>query len=118
MQTPSPFWSAQVPPEQFAAWLAPRLSRMGLRALQTFDLHDARMAAGECQCPHHGTSACDCQMVVLLVYAASSPPVTMVIHGSEGTTWVSLVDRPGQRADGATMLAIKRALEWDAALPA
>lgn len=118
MYAPSPFWSAQVPCEQFVSWFEPRLELLGLGALQTFDLHDARLAAPDCACPHHGTAECDCQMVVLLVYADAHPPVTLVLHGNDGKTWVSVIDRPDQRADAGTMLVIRRALEDEPLSPA
>ena len=64
---------------------------------------------------HAPTTAleCDCQMVVLLVYAPVGAPVSLVIHGNDGQSWLSLVDRPDQRADPATMLAIQMALRTD-----
>jgi hypothetical protein len=36
--------------------------------------------------------ACDCQMVVLLVYGKENLPVSLVAHGHNGQTWFSLVE--------------------------
>jgi hypothetical protein len=114
MDTLTPPWSVHVPCETSAQWLEDRLSCAGLRAVRTFDLHDARPASPECACPHHGTAACDCQMVVILVYAEARLPVTMVVHGNDGQSWISVIDRPDQRADPSTIAAIQRALEAEA----
>jgi hypothetical protein len=92
-------------------WLQRRLSHAGLRLLRTFDLHDARLPTAACECPHHGTNQCDCQMVVALVYAESAVPVTLVLHGSDGRSWISVIDHPDQPADPGTIIAIQRALE-------
>jgi hypothetical protein len=90
--------------------LTDALARAGLRVLRTFDLHDARAAIGDCPCPHHGLEACDCQMLVLLVYGQASLPATLVLHGSDEQTWISLVNNPVQPVDPATGRAIERAL--------
>ncbi|HSR21246.1 MAG TPA: hypothetical protein VLL49_10060 [Anaerolineales bacterium] len=113
MNALTPFWSVNEPCDQSLHWLQRRLARAGLRQLQTFDLHDARLGTAACDCPHHGTRSCDCQMVVLLVYEEGHPPVTLVVHGNDQESWVSVIDRPDQRADPQTILAIRRALEAD-----
>jgi hypothetical protein len=71
-----------------------RLAEAGLRIVQTFDLQDARRAHGDCACPHHGSAHCDCQMVVLLIYAEGLQPVSLVAHGNESKTWLALVEAP------------------------
>ncbi len=91
-------------------WLSRRLTRLGLRVMQTFDLQDARLPLEDCTCPHHGTDDCDCQMVVVLVYGKAAQPATLMLHGHDGQTWISLVDRPDQAADPALVAAIRNAL--------
>jgi len=103
-------WSIAKPCDEAVRWLQARLLQMGLRALRTFDLHDARLGAADCPCPHHGTDNCDCQMVVLLVYEAEVAPVTLVLHGNAHDSWISVIDRPEQRAAPATVAAVQRAL--------
>jgi hypothetical protein len=71
-------------------WANSQLLQAGLRTMQTFDLSAARAGAHDCCCPHHGTAQCDCQMVVLLVYGTDKEPETLILHGSEGKTWLSL----------------------------
>ena len=92
-------------------WAKKQLSQASLRAVQTFDLHSTRHALEECPCPHHGTDRCDCQMVVLLVYANTAEPVTLILHGNDGRTWLSLVDHPDQQPNKDATRAIQRALE-------
>ena len=68
-----------------------QLTRAGYRVVQTFDLHAARLAHPDCPCPHHGTDNCNCQMVVLLVYQKrGAAPATLVIHGQDNRSWLSL----------------------------
>lgn len=92
-------------------WTRSRLARAGLRSMQTFDLHMARHALGNCPCPHHGTAECDCQMVVLLVYGAADEPLTLILHGNEGVTWVSFAEEAGRKAAAKLLGAIRHALE-------
>ena len=92
-------------------WSSQNLTQNGLRVIQTFDLHTARHALKDCPCPHHGTSECDCQMVVLLVYGKAEGPVTLILHGYEGQTWMSLVSLPSQRVDPIIRSSIEQALQ-------
>ena len=110
MNALSPFLCVERPSQETLGWLKQRLSRLGLRALQTFDLHDARVGVSHCPCPHHGTSQCDCQMVVLLVYGSSAEPATLILHGNEGQTWLSLVNTPLQPLDSGLQVTIEQAL--------
>ena len=73
-----------------------RLSQSGLQVLQTFDLHETGRVETACTCPNHGTQQCDCQMVILLVYDKEDLPVSLVVHGHNGQTWLSLVESFGQ----------------------
>lgn len=88
-----------------------KLSQTGLRALQTFDLHTARLAQPECACPNHGTEDCNCQMVILMVYGESAEPVTLILHGNDGKTWFSIADDPYQTSDAKLAAEIKQVLE-------
>jgi hypothetical protein len=107
----SPFLSVPHPCEEAVIWLQRRLARNGLRALRTFDLQDARLSLEDCPCPHHGTDQCDCQLVVLLVYGKASEPVTLILHGYDGQTWISLADRAGQATDASTVATIQSAVD-------
>ena len=102
--------SVNRPCEQALDWLTAALGREGMRLLRTFDLQAARLAFGEWSCPHHGTGRCDCQMVVVLVYGKAAQPATLVLHGSDGQTWLSIVNNPLQRADPSMQSRIEQAL--------
>ncbi len=106
-----PFLSLSCSSDESLVWLKARLAAANLRVVQTFDLSTARHALGDCPGPHHGTGQCDCQMVVLLVYANGAEPATLILHGNDGQTWLSLVEQPGQRPDEGTVMTIQRALE-------
>ena len=107
----SPFLSINHPCEETLRWSREQLTRAGLRPVQTFDLHAARVASHDCPCPNHGTNECDCQMVVLLVYGKADEPMTLILHGNDGQTWLSLADVPQQRSDAKLSVEIKQALE-------
>lgn len=110
MTTPS-FLTVDLPCDMALQAAKKKLSQTGLRALQTFDLHTARLAQQECPCPNHGTEDCDCQMVVLMVYGETPEPATLILHGSDGQTRFSIADDPSQRADRKLVASIKQALD-------
>ena len=91
------------------------LTRSGLRVMETFDLHTARLGLADYPCPHHGTDECDCQMIVLLIYAdaagAAAEPSTLILHGNDGRTWFSLVNNPAQQANTRIQAAMESALK-------
>lgn len=74
-------------------WTTNRLREHGFEIKQTFNLKTAQVLQDECSCPHHGSKDCTCQMVILLAYTQSEQqPVTIVIHGRDGKTCLSLAD--------------------------
>jgi hypothetical protein len=87
-----------------------RLDAAGLQVVRSFDLKVVKSAHVGCNCPHHGTDQCDCQMVVLLVYGQDDPPVTLVVHGHDGQTQIALVDTPEQQSAPQLVHAILRAI--------
>lgn len=117
MNSTTPFFSTNHPYDEVLPWLKQQLGRAGLRMMQTFDLNTARLSLEDCPCPHHGTDQCNCQMVVLLIYGNEQQPVSLILHGNGGQTWLSLVDRPDQRAEEETVIAIHHALETEASAP-
>jgi len=87
------------------------LIEAGLRPVQTFDLHGARLVHDGCTCPNHGTAECDCQMIILLVYGEIAEPATLILHGNDGKTWVSVTNDPLHLPDQKLMSSLQRALE-------
>ncbi len=112
MNSFSPFFSADGSYDEVLPWLKQQLSGAGLRVMQTFDLRlTPSVQAGQYTCPHHGTDQCDCQMVVLLVYSNVPEPATLILHGNDGHTWLSLVDQPAHHADTKIVSTVQQALE-------
>lgn len=107
----SPFLSVNQPCDEALQWTKKRLLQADLRAVQTFDLHTARAGLRDYPCPNHGTNECDCQMVILLVYGKSEGPVTLILHGNDGQTRLSLIDTPLQRVDPEIQSSIEQALQ-------
>ncbi len=111
MNNLSPFLTLNCSCGEALQWTSQTLTQNGLRVIQTFDLNTARHTLEDCSCPHHGTSECDCQMMVLLVYGETGGPVTLILHGYEGQTWLSLVSPPLQQADPMIQSSIEQALQ-------
>lgn len=110
MSSLMPFLVLEQTCDRVLSWVNRQLTGAGFRVVQTFDLQVARLAHPDCPCPHHGTDDCDCQMVVLLVYQKHDTPATLVIHGQDGRSWVSLASPVGKRANHHLEMAIRRLL--------
>jgi hypothetical protein len=106
----SPFLTIDLPCDETMQWSQEQITRAGLRSVQTFDLQAARHASHDCPCPNHGGEDCDCQMVVLLVYGSTAEPVTLIMHGNSGQTWLSFADSPRQDGDPKLLASIRNAL--------
>ncbi|MBI5824659.1 MAG: hypothetical protein HZB18_11570 [Chloroflexi bacterium] len=122
-----PILSINRPCDEALQWVREQLLQAGLRPIQTFDLHTARLAMHDCSCPNHGTQNCDCQMVVLLVYGktgevstlstvVNTSPATLILHGNDGQTWVSIAHDSQERANTALIHSIQQALETPVAV--
>jgi hypothetical protein len=105
-----PFMTMQSPCEEAVSLVIQQLDNAGMFVVRTFDLKVALLPQTDCPCPYHGTEQCDCQMIVLLVYADGGNPVSLVAHGSEGKTWISLVNNPQQHADSELFAIIQQNL--------
>jgi len=106
----SPFLAVNHPCDATLQWAKQQLSLADLRTVQTFDLHAARVGSHDCQCPNHGTKECDCQMVVLLVYGTAAEPETLILHGNDGQTWISMADTPNQNKNTLIATTIRTTL--------
>lgn len=78
--------------EEATRKVSEQLTQAGFAVVRSFDLRSAHSTAVGCVCPNHGTAACDCELAVFLVYAATGDPVTMLAHGHNGHTWLSIVE--------------------------
>jgi hypothetical protein len=107
----SPFLSVNQTCDEALEWTTKQLQQAHLHAVRTFDLHAARAGSHPCPCPNHGTEKCDCQMVILLVYGKGAEPETLILHGSDGQTWISFAETPRQKTPTNTLVSIRNALE-------
>ena len=106
----SPFLIVEQNCEQVLRSINVSLTEAGFRVVQTFDVQIARHAHMGCQCPNHGTTNCNCQMVVLLVYGKQEDPATLILYSEEGTTGISLAAPAGDHATQNLGGSIRRAL--------
>jgi hypothetical protein len=111
MTTLSPFLSIDSSCDQALQMTKTQLSEAGLSAVQTFNLNTARLGLHNCCCPNHGTEACDCQMIVLLVYGEAPEPATLILHGNNGQTWILIADSPSLHGNAKLVTRIRRLLE-------
>ncbi|HEY4723410.1 MAG TPA: hypothetical protein VII92_16265, partial [Anaerolineae bacterium] len=72
--------------EQTVGILMTTMAAHGYRLERSFDLRNALHDHPDCTCPHHGTSQCTCQYVVLLAYdlKTTTPPVVLTAHERDG----------------------------------
>jgi hypothetical protein len=97
--------------DEFVKRIKAQLSQSGLQTLQTFALNTARQARSDPRCPHHGWNDCDCQIVVLLVYGCLHEPVTLIVYGNDGETWLALSEDSLLHADPIICTSIEQALQ-------
>lgn len=71
------------------------LGMSGLTVVESFDLQVARAGHIGCTCPHHGTDQCACQLAILLIYGDDPTPVSIMVHGNEEDTDVSIIEMAG-----------------------
>lgn len=90
------------------------LATAGLQVTQSFDLQTARAALADpscCPCPYHGTTECTCQYLVLLVSHQDVPPMSLVLHGHDDWTHISLSKSTNGAADEETEKRVRIALK-------
>jgi len=111
MNTAPPFLVLNSDCSNSAKWLIHQLASAKLTVLRTFNSNDVRSTGAECLCPHHGTSQCNCQIMIFLVYQRGhTSPVSLVVHGYDQYTLFYIVDTPQQHADPALENVIRNAL--------
>ena len=96
--------------EEAIPFVTSALTNAGLQVVQSFDLQLARATHVACNCPHHGTDQCNCQYAVFLIYKNNSSPTTLVAHGRDGKTEITLIESPDQRPPHALTQQIQAAL--------
>ena len=110
MSTLFPFLAVEQNYDQVLRSVKETLIVAGFRVAQTFNLQIARQAHLDCPCPNHGTTDCNCQMIVLLVYGKQADPATLILHSQDGITYLSLSGPEGERATQNLGGSVRRAL--------
>jgi len=104
-------FAVYLPCDKSVAAVCQSLGAAGLRVEQSFNLRAALTLVPNCTCPHHGTAMCDCQYIVLLVYGqALLAPVTIVAHGRDNQSWITVSDPQNGWASASLSLEIVQAL--------
>jgi hypothetical protein len=85
--------------------LTQKLNNAGFQVIRSFDLQRAREVHTSCVCARHGTTECDCQLIVLLVYLPTGEPQTLIVHGQGGTSHLGWGEEIPEQ-DKNTMLSI------------
>jgi hypothetical protein len=110
MSALNPYLTLTQPFSDVLAWTTQQLNMLGLQIEQTFDLQVARMPHVGCTCPYHGTEQCSCQMVVLLIREEGKDPLTLILHGNDGQTNLSIVNLTGKHSNPDLDATIRLAL--------
>jgi hypothetical protein len=105
-----PYLTLTQPFHEVLAWTTKRLNKVGLKVEQTFDLQAARASHTDCPCPYHGTDHCSCQMVILLILGEDQELETLILHGNDDQTNLSLVNISGKHSNGRLDKSIRLAL--------
>jgi hypothetical protein len=87
------------------------LTNSGFSVVESFDLQVARASHSGCVCPHHGTDQCTCQMAILLVYGEDTMPVSLMVHGNDEKTELTLIETSGQMIKPALKSKITSTLQ-------
>jgi hypothetical protein len=88
------------PAHEATAQAARLLRQVGFQVSCSFDLQTTRAFQSGCGCPHHSTDSCDCHYSVLLVQPPDQLPLTVLVHGRDGLTWIGLAEE--QTPDGSS----------------
>jgi hypothetical protein len=79
-------------PDEIVDLIFSGLKNSGFEVSSSFNLQSARSELADpkaCSCPHHGTSECNCQYVVMNVGQSNFPATSLVIHGHDLETTVT-----------------------------
>lgn len=95
--------------DHVVAGLTESLIAQGLQVHLSFDLQSARRELADpadCPCPYHGTADCSCQYIVMLVSREGVPPISIVAHGHEDLTHLSVSLPDSTSVDTAALEAV------------
>jgi hypothetical protein len=98
-------WKYKLDCDEVVELLTGGLEARGFSVLRSFDLRSARASLRDpqnCSCPHHGTAQCACQYVVILARTLQDQPISIIVHGHEDETMVSLGRSPQGESNNQT----------------
>ncbi len=85
----SPFFVLPEPSDAVEILISSVLRSAGYLVVKSFDLHTAIQNHEGCECR---SDSCDCQIIVLLIYAPQGAPITLMLDGNKNETSVYLVN--------------------------
>jgi hypothetical protein len=112
-------WKVAGPAAQVVAGVTAALEKSNMTVVQSFALSGARATgSASCPCPHHDSTNCTCDYVVLSVYHQSdsrspSASAQLVVHTYKGDTWITLVastEGPDVSSDSGVDVQLLRAV--------
>ncbi len=86
-------WTVTITCDELVHLLTRALMARGYSVHRSFDLGSARDSLRNphnCLCPHHGTFQCACQYIVLLIRIDQELPFSIVAHGHNDGTILSV----------------------------
>ncbi len=89
------------------------VEKAGMQTLRSFDLDTVRSTRQGFCCPIHGTNACSCHMVILLILLREHGSLTLILEGSDQQTSIYLDTGLGvieEQVDPSLTIALTRAI--------
>jgi hypothetical protein len=108
MSLVNPFLTLEEPWTRVQEWACASLKAAGFTVIKTFDLQVARGTGSPC--PYHGLHPCDCQMVILWIGCNADHRVSLVIHGWDKRTSLSLTAFSEKGEDPSLLTTIQQVL--------
>ena len=103
-------WTIKLACDEAVDFLTRVLEERGFYVLRSFDLRSARALLRDpqnCSCPHHGTDQCGCQYVVILARTSQDQPISIIVHGYENETTISLGRAPQSEPNNQTIAILQ-----------
>ena len=90
------------------------LEQAGLWVLRSFEFKNNQTQLMHCHCAANCDSQCECELVVLLVYPKVGNPVTLILDGREGKTYVFISEEKEYQFPTPLTRLITKAVEESA----
>ena len=113
MNMGNPFITLHQDPQTVLEWVRKQIWAAGLEVICTFDLQLARKNQQSNTCPQHGSMACNCQLMILMVYKSPNAPISLIGYGDSSCTSLSVINTPEQQADPLLFESLREILSLD-----